>query len=101
VAKSSWQLTACNRFAGVFTGIVATTLLESSSVTIIMVIAMVSSGVLTFVQSLGVVLGSSIGTAVARKSNCANPITSTILNSLSPLIACASLSIPATPLSIA
>jgi phosphate:Na+ symporter len=56
-----------NRFAGVFTGIVATTLLESSSVTIIMVIAMVSGGVLTFVQSLGVVLGSNIGTAVGAQ----------------------------------
>lgn len=56
-----------NRFAGVLTGIVATTLLESSSVTIIMVIAMVSAGVLTFVQSLGVVLGSNIGTAVGAQ----------------------------------
>ena len=52
-----------NRFAGVFTGILAIALLESSSVTIIMVIAVVSSGVLTFVQSLVVVLGSNIGTA--------------------------------------
>ena len=34
-----------NRVAGVFTGIVATTLLESSSVTIIMVIAMVGDSV--------------------------------------------------------
>ena len=56
-----------NRFAGVATGTVATTLLESSSVTIIMVIAMVSAGVLTFVQSLGVVLGSNIGTAVGAQ----------------------------------
>lgn len=56
-----------NRYAGVATGIVATTLLESSSVTIIMVIAMVSSGVLTFVQSLGVVLGSNIGTAIGAQ----------------------------------
>jgi phosphate:Na+ symporter len=48
-----------NRFAGVLTGALATTVLESSSVTIIMVIAMVSAGVLTFVQSLGVVLGSN------------------------------------------
>jgi phosphate:Na+ symporter len=56
-----------NRFAGIFTGIVATTLLESSSVTIIMVIAMVGSGMLTFVQSLGVVLGSNIGTAVGAQ----------------------------------
>jgi phosphate:Na+ symporter len=56
-----------NRFAGVMTGIVATTALESSSVTIIMVIAMVSAGILTFVQSLGVVLGSNIGTAVGAQ----------------------------------
>jgi phosphate:Na+ symporter len=48
-----------NRYAGVATGIVATTLLESSSVTIILVIAMVSASILTFVQSLGVVLGSN------------------------------------------
>lgn len=56
-----------NRFAGVATGFVATTLLESSSVTIIMVIAMVSGGILTFVQSLGVVLGANIGTAVGAQ----------------------------------
>lgn len=56
-----------NRFAAVLTGAVATTVLESSSVTIIMVIAMVSAGVLTFVQSLGVVLGSNIGTAVGAQ----------------------------------
>lgn len=56
-----------NRFAGVATGAVATTLLESSSVTIIMTIAMVSAGVLTFVQSLGVVLGANIGTAIGAQ----------------------------------
>jgi phosphate:Na+ symporter len=56
-----------NRLAGVGTGFVATTLLESSSVVIIMVIAMVSGGVLTFVQSLGVVLGANIGTAVGAQ----------------------------------
>jgi phosphate:Na+ symporter len=56
-----------NRFAGVATGVVATTFLESSSVTIILVIAMVSANILTFVQSLGVVLGSNIGTAVGAQ----------------------------------
>lgn len=56
-----------NRLAGVLTGALATTLLESSSVTIIMVIAMVSASVMTFVQSLGVVLGSNIGTAVGAQ----------------------------------
>lgn len=56
-----------NRFAGVLTGAVATTLLESSSVTIIMTIAMVSAGLLTFVESLGVVLGSNIGTTIGAQ----------------------------------
>lgn len=65
--KSLLSKFTTNRFAGVATGIVATTLLESSSVTIIMVIAMVSAGILTFVQSLGVVLGSNIGTAVGAQ----------------------------------
>lgn len=56
-----------NRFAGVLSGTVATTLLESSSVVIIMVIAMVSGGVLTYTQSLGVVLGANIGTTVGAQ----------------------------------
>ena len=51
-----------NRFAAVLTGTAATTLLDSSSVTIIMVIALVDAGLLGLVQSLGVVLGSNIGT---------------------------------------
>jgi len=56
-----------NRFAGVFTGAIATTALESSSVTIIMVITMVSAGVMSFTQSLGVVLGSNIGTTIGAQ----------------------------------
>ncbi|AFY46282.1 Na+/phosphate symporter [Nostoc sp. PCC 7524] len=51
-----------NPLAGVMTGTIATTILDSSSVTIIIVIAMVSAGLLTDVESLGVVLGSNIGT---------------------------------------
>ena len=56
-----------NRLSGVLTGTVATTLLESSSVTIIIVIAMVSGGVLSFTQSLGVVLGANIGTTIGAQ----------------------------------
>ncbi|MFN6566888.1 Na/Pi symporter [Dendronalium sp. ChiSLP03b] len=56
-----------NRYAGVATGTVATTILDSSSVTIIIVIAMVSAGLLTFVESLGVVLGANIGTTIGAQ----------------------------------
>lgn len=56
-----------NRYAGVATGAVATTILDSSSVTIIIVIAMVSAELLSSVQSLGVVLGSNIGTTIGAQ----------------------------------
>jgi phosphate:Na+ symporter len=56
-----------NRFAAVGTGTVATTLLDSSSVTIIMVIALVDAGVLAFARSLGVILGANIGTTISSQ----------------------------------
>jgi phosphate:Na+ symporter len=56
-----------NRFIGILTGTVATALLESSSVVIIMTIAMVSGGVLSFAHSLAVVLGANIGTTIGAQ----------------------------------
>jgi phosphate:Na+ symporter len=66
-AKSLISKFTTNRYAGVATGAVATTILDSSSVTIIIVIAMVSAGLLSFVESLGVVLGSNIGTTLGAQ----------------------------------
>ena len=54
-----------NRLAAVGTGAVATAVLDSSSVAIVMVIALVHAGLLTFAQSLGVVMGSNIGTTLS------------------------------------
>jgi phosphate:Na+ symporter len=56
-----------NRVTGVLTGTVVTAVLDSSSVTIIMVIALVDAGALTFVQSLGVILGANIGTTISSQ----------------------------------
>ncbi len=53
-----------NPFAGLVSGTIATTVLDSSSVVIIMTIAMVHAGVLTFSQALGIVLGANIGTTI-------------------------------------
>jgi phosphate:Na+ symporter len=53
-----------NPFAGLVSGTVATTALDSSSVVIIMTSAMVHAGVLTFAQALGIVLGANIGTTI-------------------------------------
>lgn len=51
-----------NRFAGLGTGAVATILLQSSTITTVISIGLVTGGMLTFTQSLGVVLGANIGT---------------------------------------
>src|SRR6056297_2404902 len=53
--------------AGVGTGAIACTILDSSSVTIVMVIAMIEGGLMTFAQALGVVMGANIGTTVGRQ----------------------------------
>ncbi|GAA3938208.1 Na/Pi symporter [Hymenobacter algoricola] len=53
--------------AAILTGTIVTTLLDSSSVVIILVIALVSAGALPFRNSLGVVLGANIGTTISSQ----------------------------------
>jgi phosphate:Na+ symporter len=53
-----------NRFVGVITGIVVTVLLQSSSATTVMVVSFVNAGLLSLVQSIGVIMGSNIGTTL-------------------------------------
>lgn len=52
---------------GIVTGALATTVLDSSSVTIILVIALVNARLLSFPQSLGVIMGANIGTTVSSQ----------------------------------
>ena len=51
----------------ILTGTVVTTLLDSSSVVIILAIALVSAGALPFRNSLGIVLGANIGTTISSQ----------------------------------
>jgi phosphate:Na+ symporter len=51
----------------ILTGTLVTTLLDSSSVVIILAIALVSAGALPFRNSLGVVLGANIGTTISSQ----------------------------------
>jgi phosphate:Na+ symporter len=53
-----------NRFAGVFTGLLTTGLLQSSSATTVIVVSFVSAGLLTLVESIGVIMGANLGTTV-------------------------------------
>lgn len=53
-----------NRFTGILTGFGATTITQSSSTTTVMVVSFVNAGLITFVESTGVIMGANIGTTV-------------------------------------
>ena len=66
-ASRSIQRFTSNTFSSLIVGIVATTLLDSSSAVIIITIVLVNSKLLTFKQAMGIVLGANIGTTVSSQ----------------------------------
>lgn len=62
--KSILNYMTKNRFMAVFTGFLITALIQSSSATTVMAVSFVNAGLLTLVQSIGVVMGANIGTTV-------------------------------------
>jgi phosphate:Na+ symporter len=57
------KLTA-NRFLGLLTGVVVTVIIQSSSATTAMMVSFANAGIIVLKQSLGVILGSDIGTTL-------------------------------------
>ncbi len=53
-----------NRVAGVGTGFLTTCLLQSSSATTVIVVSFVNAGLLTLVESIGVIMGANLGTTL-------------------------------------
>lgn len=53
-----------NRATGVATGFTATAITQSSTTTTVMVVSFVNAGLLTFLESTGVIMGANIGTTV-------------------------------------
>lgn len=53
-----------NRFLGVFTGFLTTALVQSSSATTVMTVSFVNAGLMTLVESAGVMMGANIGTTI-------------------------------------
>ncbi len=51
-----------NRFVGMFTGFLLTTLVQSSSASTVMVVSFVNAGLMSLTQSIGVIMGANIGT---------------------------------------
>ncbi len=53
-----------NRVLGVFTGLLITGIVQSSSATTVMVVSFVNAGLLSLVESIGVIMGANIGTTI-------------------------------------
>jgi len=53
-----------NRVKGVITGMLITTIIQSSSATTVMVVSFVNAGLLNLVESIGVIMGANVGTTV-------------------------------------
>ena len=53
-----------NRATGVVTGFATTAITQSSTTTTVMTVSFVNAGLLTFVQSTGVIMGANIGTTI-------------------------------------
>lgn len=53
-----------NRFLGVLTGFLVTTIIQSSSATTVMLVSFVNAGLMSLVESIGVIMGANIGTTV-------------------------------------
>ena len=53
-----------NRFFGIFTGFLITSVIQSSSATTLMVVSFSNAGLLTLVESISVIMGANIGTTI-------------------------------------
>ncbi len=56
-----------NRFSAAITGAVVTAVIQSSSVTTVLVVGFVSAGLMTMVQSIGVIMGANVGTTITAQ----------------------------------
>ncbi len=56
-----------NRIVGTLVGIAVTTIIQSSSATTVMVVGFVNAGLMSLVQSIGIILGANIGTTVTAQ----------------------------------
>ncbi|MBF0351230.1 MAG: Na/Pi cotransporter family protein [SAR324 cluster bacterium] len=56
-----------NRFMGMLTGALVTAIIQSSSVTTVMLVGFVSANLMTFTQTIGVIFGANIGTTITTQ----------------------------------
>ena len=56
-----------NRIMGMITGAIVTAVIQSSSVTTVMLVGFVSANLMSLSQSIGVIMGSNIGTTITAQ----------------------------------
>ncbi len=65
--KSLLARLTTNRFKAVFAGAFVTSVIQSSSVTTVLLVGFISAGLLNLQQAIGVIMGSNIGTTVTAQ----------------------------------
>ena len=56
-----------NRFSAAFAGASVTAVIQSSSITTVLVVGFITAGMMTFEQSIGVILGANVGTTITAQ----------------------------------
>ena len=56
-----------NRFSAAFAGASITAIIQSSSITTVLVVGFITAGIMTFQQSIGVILGANLGTTITAQ----------------------------------
>ncbi len=56
-----------NRFMGAITGAFVTAIIQSSSVTTVLVVGFITAGLMSMAQSVGVIMGANIGTTITAQ----------------------------------
>ncbi|MDP6112537.1 MAG: Na/Pi symporter, partial [Planctomycetota bacterium] len=56
-----------NRFKAAFAGALVTAVIQSSSVTTVLVVGFISAGLLSLSQSIGIIMGANIGTTITAQ----------------------------------
>lgn len=65
--KDILALLSNNRVMGILTGALVTAVIQSSSVTTVMLVGFVSAGLMSLTQTIGIIMGSNIGTTITAQ----------------------------------
>ena len=66
-AKNIIARLTTNRFSAAFAGTIVTAVIQSSSITSVLVVGFITAGLMSFQQSIGVILGANVGTTITAQ----------------------------------